>query len=92
VVLGCPEIVGGVFAGGVAGAAVTAIVKAARDALDFPSLTLIVTGALDLPASPAAGVPESKPDAGSKVAHVGLLVISNVRGSPSASEALGWNL
>ena len=85
-------MVGGVFGGGVTGAAVTLIAKVASAELAFPSLTLIVIEAVDLPASVPAGVPESKPDAETNVAQFGLLLMLKVSASPSASEALGWNL
>ena len=86
-VAGVPEILGG---GGGAAAASTVMVKAGRDAVCAPSLTLIRIG-LEVPTSDAAGVPLSLPVLVSNAAHGGLPVIANVSVLALASEALGWN-
>ena len=86
-------IVGGSLGGGggVLGAAVTWIVNGGRSDIALPSATLIVICAL-VPTLAAVGVPESKPDAASNVAHEGRFWMENVSASPSVSEALGWNV
>lgn len=80
---GAPEIVGG------AGAGCTVIVKAGSDTVVVPSLTETMMFAYE-PTALAAGVPDSRPDVGSKVAHAGLFAIENVNGAPDGLEAVGW--
>ncbi len=67
----------------------TTIRNAGRDALAFPSDTLITISAV-IPASAWAGVPDIKPVCGLIVAHTGSPVTLNVNASPSPSIALGW--
>jgi hypothetical protein len=86
-VAGVPEMLGG----GGAAAASTMMLKAGREALCAPSLTLITIG-LELPTSDAAGVPLSLPVFVSNAAHEGLPVMANVSLLALASEALGWNV
>jgi hypothetical protein len=68
----------------------TVIEKEFKDVDVLPSLTLIAMFRVD-PTSPALGVPVSEPVVVLNVAQLGLLEIENVRASPSASFALGWN-
>ena len=86
-VAGVPEMLGG--GGGVA--ASTVMVKAAREAVCAPSLTLITIG-LEGPTSDAAGVPLSLPVFVLNAAHEGLPVMANVSLLALTSEALGWNV
>jgi hypothetical protein len=66
------------------------IVKAGKEALATPSLTLITIPA-SVPTSAAAGVPVSCPLAMLKLAHEGLLLIEKVRPLPAGSLAVGAN-
>ena len=86
-VAGVPEMLGG----GGGAAASTVMVKAGREAICAPSLTLITIG-LEVPTSDAAGVPLSFPVFVSNAAHEGLPVMANVSLLDLASEALGWNV
>src|SRR5215469_13937764 len=86
-VAGVPEMLGG--GGDVA--ASTVMVKAGREAVCDPSLTLITIG-LEVPTSDAAGVPLSLPVFVSNAAHEGLPVMAKVSLLDLASEALGWNV
>jgi hypothetical protein len=72
-VAGVPEMLGG----GGAAAASTVMVKAGRDAVCAPSLTLITIG-LEVPTSDAAGVPVSLPVFVSNAVHEGLPVMAKV--------------
>ena len=83
-VAGVPEIVGAVLAG------VTLMVKAASELDARPSETLI-TMLADVPTFAAPGVPLRRPFEVLNVAQAGLPVMLNVRGSPLASLAVGWN-
>ena len=74
--------------GGGGAAAVTVMVKAGREAVWAPSLTLITIG-LEVPTSAAAGVPLSLPVFESNAVHEGLPVIAKVSLLALASEALG---
>src|SRR5262245_51033947 len=65
--------------------------NAARDAVALPSLTEMTMPDV-VPASPAAGVPESLPVVVLNVAHAGVLLMLNVMVSPSASAADGVKL
>ena len=65
VVGGLPPIDGGLLA-----AAATVMVKGVSEADPVPSVTLITIFA-SLPMAGVPGVPESRPDAGSKLAHDG---------------------
>jgi hypothetical protein len=64
--------------------------KAASAVVIRPSLTLI-TILLDVPTLLALGVPCNRPVVVLNVAHAGALLIENVSGSPSGSDAVGWN-
>ena len=86
-VAGVPEMLGG----GGAAAASTVMVKAGREAVCAPSLTLITIG-IEVPTSDAAGVPLSFPVFVLNAAHEGLPVMAKVSLLPFASEALGWNV
>src|SRR5215469_1211180 len=86
-VAGVPEMLGG---GGVA-AASTVMMKAGREAVCAPSLTLMTIG-LEVPTFDAAGVPLSVPVFVLNAAHEGLPVMANVSLRALASEALGWNV
>jgi len=77
--------------GGGGAAGVTVMVKAGREAVCVPSLTLIAIGA-EVPTSAAAGAPLSLPVVVSKAAHEGLPVTAKVSALALASEALGWNV
>src|SRR4029453_5348931 len=69
-------------------AAGTVMENAARDRGTVPSLTEITMFDV-VPASPAAGVPESVPSVVLNDAHEGLLVMLKVSLSRSSSEAVG---
>ena len=84
-----PEITGGRFAP--VAAADTAIENAGRDAIAEPSLTEMVIPDAD-PTSEAAGVPDKRPVAVEKVAHMGLPTMANVSEPTSGSVAVGWNV
>ena len=71
-------------------AAFTVIVKAVKDAVATPSVTLITIPG-SVPASVAAGVPLSCPVAMLKLAQEGLPLIENVRPLPAGSLAIGVN-
>ena len=86
-VAGVPEMLGG----GGGAAAATVMVKAGREAVCAPSLTLITIG-LEVPTSDAAGVPVSFPVLVLNAAHEGLPVMAKVSLLALASEALGWNV
>lgn len=81
-VAGLPLIVGARLA-----TPVTVRVKAGREVVTVPSLTLITipewTDAI-------VGVPESRPVLVLKLAHTGLFAIENPSVFPSASLAVGW--
>ncbi len=83
-VAGLPLMVGALLA-----AAVTVRVKAGREAVTVPSLTLMT-----IPEWTAAvvGVPESRPVVVLKLAQLGLLAMENPRVLPSASLAVGWKV
>jgi hypothetical protein len=83
-VAGVPEIVGPEAPD------TTVIVKAGREALATPSLTLMTIPG-SVPTSDAAGVPLSCPLAMLKLAHAGLLLIEKVRPLPAGSLAVGAN-
>ncbi len=84
-VAGAPDIVGVRFV------AFTVIENAASEALPpRPSLTLITMPEV-VPASAAAGVPESRPVDVLKLAQAGRFVMANVSVSLSASDAVGVN-
>ncbi len=83
VVLGEPEIVGGLFD--------TVILNAGKLSESVPSDTLITTP-LWVPLSEADGVPAKAPVVVLKLAQLGLLATENVRGSPSGSLAVGLNV
>ena len=70
------------------GAVATVIVKGESDAVSFPSDTLIATFGYE-PTFASVGVPNSVPDVASNDAHAGLPEMLNVKGSPSASLAVG---
>jgi hypothetical protein len=104
VVIGVPEIVGGVLLGGVvggdgeegggleAGAAMIVMAKGVSEALPpLPSLTEMLMSAV-CPTSPAAGVPVNCPELVLNSAQSGLPSIANVSVLPSASLAEGWNV
>ena len=69
----------------------TLIEKGASEALAVPSDTEIVTPLKVMPAKLLLGVPDKRPVALLKAAHVGLLATENVSAFPSASVALGRN-
>ena len=92
VVDGVPEIVGGGGGGGVlTGGAETVMEKGASDARATPSLTLITMFG-KLPTFVPAGVPESRPVAGLKLAQEGLPEIEKVRVWPLGPLAVGVKL
>src|SRR4029453_4816239 len=66
----------------------TTIANAASAALATPSLTVMRTP-LQVPASPAPGVPHKRPVPPSKLAHEGLFAIVKSSVSPSGSLAVG---
>jgi hypothetical protein len=72
-------------------ACVTVIENTASDALSVPSLTDMTMFDV-VPASPPAGVPESRPVAVLNVAHAGLFMMLNVSAWPDGSEPMGWNV
>jgi hypothetical protein len=74
--------------GGGGAAGLTVIVKAGREAVCVPSLTLMTIGP-DVPTSAAAGVPLNCPLVVLKLAHEGLPVMAKVSVLAFASEALG---
>src|SRR5215469_14514185 len=80
-VAGVPEMLGG----GGGAAASTVMVKAEREAVCAPSLTLISIG-LEVPRSDVAGVPLSLPVFVSNAVHEGLPVMAKVSVLPLASE------
>jgi hypothetical protein len=65
--------------------------KAASAVRATPSLTLMTMSEV-VPMSALVGVPLTAPEAESKVAQEGRLETWKDRSSPSASEALGWNV
>jgi hypothetical protein len=77
--------------GGGGAVASTVMMKAGREAVCAPSLTLMTIG-LEAPTSDAAGVPLSSPVFVSNAAHEGFPVIAKVSLLDLASEALGWNV
>jgi len=84
VVGGVPEIVGGVLDDA------TVIANAGSGVDALPSLTLI-TMLLYVRMFAAPGVPDKRPVLVSNAAQEGRFAIVKVRGSPSASAAVGWN-
>ena len=73
------------------GAAFTLIVNEASDAVETPSVTLIVM-CESVPMSLAAGVPVSIPVAVLNVAHGGAFLTENVSFTPLAAFTLGAKL
>ena len=69
---GEPEMVGAAL-----GRPSTTTANAGRDAVSWPSDTLIRMSAYT-PSSPADGVPESRPESGLKLAHGGAIAITGV--------------
>jgi hypothetical protein len=84
---GVPEITGARF---VELLLDTTIENAGSGVVFVPSLTRI-TMLLNVPTLLAVGVPCNRPVAVLNVAHEGRLVIENVNGLPSGSDAVGWN-
>lgn len=71
--------------------ALTVIVNGDSDALDLPSLTVMVTPA-KLPTLLLVGVPLNRPVAVLKLAQTGLLTMLKPSASPLASAAVGLKL
>src|SRR5580693_3173538 len=67
---------------------VTTMANAGSATEVLPSLTLMMIFE-SVPTLPAAGVPESSPVVGLKVAHAGLSVIENVAFFPASTVAFG---
>jgi hypothetical protein len=74
--------------GGGGALAATVMVKAGKEAVSVPSLTLITIGP-EAPTSAAVGVPPRSPVLVLKAAHDGLPVMEKLSVLPLASEALG---
>ena len=87
---GTPEIVGGLFAGGVWVRARTVMRNGPTERVSLPSLTLIVMSIVS-PTLLSPGVPVSAPLSSLNVAQVGLFSMVNSRKSSSASDACGVN-
>ena len=86
-VAGEPEIVGGALVGA---AFVTVIANAGSETGALPSET-VTTMPVYVPAEPVGAVPLTRPVPALIASHAGRFDAEYVSGSPSASDALGWN-